>query len=162
MSEPTYRGRLRLEGTTLAACGVVSAIAVLALAEGATEHPLSTVIQLAIVAVLLATLGSYSVRRSMRRASALQPGAIGTGEPTPLWQLFLIVVALTLAFGFGVGWDAALRIGGGCVIVGIAQAFLFESLVAREEARAGGRFYRVAGSSLFTGTKLGTVSTRHP
>ena len=146
----------------LAACGVVSAIAVLALAESATQRPLSTLIQLAIVAVLVGALGSRSVRRSMQRASALQEGEVGTGEPTPLWQLALIVAALTLIFGFAVSWDAALRIGGGCVVVGVAQAFLFEWLVAREEARDGRRFYRVAGSSLFTGTKLGTVPTRQP
>jgi len=98
----------------------------------------------------------------MQRASALEAGALGTGEPTPLWQLLLIVGALTLTFGFVVGWDAALRIGGGCVLVGVAQALLFGWLVAREEARDRRRFYRVAGSSLFTGTKLGTVPTRQP
>lgn len=162
MSPPTYRERLRVEGTVLAACGVASAIAVLALAEGATRRPHSSLIQLGLVAVLLTTFGSRTVRRSMQRASLFQAGAIGTGEPTPLWQLALIVGALTLTLGFAVGWDAALRIGGGCVVVGVAQAFLFERLVAWEEARGGRQFYRVAGSSLFTGTKLGTVPTRHP
>ena len=144
----------------LAACGVASAIAVLILTEGATENPLSTLIQLAIVLGLMVTVGSRSVLRSMQRAAPLHEGATGTGEPTPLWQLPLIVGALTLAFGFGAGWDAALRIGGGCVVVGAAQAFLFERLVARDETQAGSRFYRVKGSSLFTGTKLGTVSAR--
>jgi hypothetical protein len=150
-----YRRRLRLEGGTLAACGAVSAAATLAFADDATRAPLSTVIQLAIVAMLMATLGVRSVLRSMRRAEPLGPDERGTGEPTPLWQLPLIVAALTLGFGLVAGWDAGLRIGGGCVVVGAAQALLFERIVAREEERRDGRFERIPGSSLFTGTKLG-------
>ena len=155
MTPPSYRERLRLEGGTLAACGAVSTVAVLLLGEDATRGPLSTVVQLSIVALLMATLGVRSVRGSMRRAAALGDGDGGTGEPTPLWQLPLIVAALTLAFGFLAGWDAGLRIGGGCVVVGLAQALLFERVVARDEAQHGGRYERVPGSSLFTGTKLG-------
>ena len=162
MSPPSYRERLRLEGAVLAGCGAAGAVAVLALAEGADDNPMSTVIQLAIVAVLMATLGSWSVRRSMQRAAALDPGAPGSGEPTPLWQLPLIVAVLTLAFGFTVGWDAALRIGGGCLVVGLAQALLFDRLVAASERRSGKRFHRIAGSSLLTGTKLGTTSGAGP
>ena len=158
MSEPPgYRTRLRLEGAALAASGAVSAAAVLALADDATRGPLSTVVQLLVVAALMATLGVRSVRRSMRSAAELTAAELGTGEPTPLWQLPLICAALTLAFGLGAGWDAGLRIGGGCVVVGLAQAVLFASLVAREEERRDRRFYRVAGSSLFTGTKLGAA-----
>ena len=41
------------------------------------------------------------------------------------------------------------------MIVGLAQAVLFERMVAREKARGSGRFFRLPGSSLFTGTKLG-------
>jgi hypothetical protein len=93
----------------------------------------------------------------MRTAAELATQERGTGEPTPVWQLPLICAVLTLAFGFGAGWDAGLRIGGGCVVVGLAQAVLFAHLVAREQARRGRRFYRVAGSSLFTGTKLGAA-----
>ena len=55
------------------------------------------------------------------------------------------------------GWDAGLRIGGGCVVVGLSQAVLFERLVAARERGAGQRFVRMAGSSLFTGTKLGAL-----
>ena len=156
-SPPRYRDRLRVEGAALAASGAVSAAAVLAFADDATRGPLSTGIQLLLVAALLATLGVRSVRRSLRAAVELPPDERGTGEPTPLWQLPLICGGLTLAFGFGAGWDAGLRIGGGCVLVGIAQAVLFHGLVAREEARRGRRFYRVVGSSLFTGTKLGAA-----
>ena len=151
----TYRRRLRLEGATLAACGALSAVLVLLFGDGATDGPASTAIQLVAVAVLMATLGARSVRRSMQRAPAVEDA--GAGEPTPLWQLPLIVAGLTLAFGFGAGWDAGLRIGGGCVVVGLAQAVLFERMVAAEERTAGGRFFRVPGSSLFTGTKLGRV-----
>jgi hypothetical protein len=153
----TYRERLRLEGAALAGSGALSAALVLAFSDGATDGPVSTVVQLVAVAVLMATAGVWSVRRSMRSASSLPDDEVGSGEPTPLWQLPAICAGLTLAFGFGVGWDAGLRIGGGCVIVGLAQAVLFERLVAREEARQGVRFFRVPGSSLFTGTKLGAA-----
>jgi uncharacterized membrane protein len=151
----SYRRRLRLEGTTLAACGALSALLVLLFGDDATRTPLSTVVQLLVVAVLMATLGVRSVRRSIGRASAVDEP--GDGEATPLWQLPVIVAALTLAFGFGVGWDAGLRIGGGCVVVGVAQALLFERMVAAEEATGGGRFFRLPGSSLFTGTRLGRL-----
>ena len=57
-------------------------------------------------------------------------------------------------------WDAALRIGGGCVVVGLAQAVLFERLVAAAERKGGESFLRAAGSSLFTGTKLGVLGRR--
>ena len=154
---PSYRERLRLEGAALAAAGAVSAVLVLAFGDDATRGPLSTGVQLVVVAALMATVGVRSVRRSLRTAIDLPAADRTNGEPTPLWQLPLICAALTLGFGFGAGWDAGLRIGGGCVIVGLAQAVLFERLVAREEARRGRRFYRVAGSSLFTGTKLGAA-----
>ena len=162
MTPPTYRERLRVEGALLAACGLAAAVATLAFADEATERPTSTIIQLATVAVLMATLGVWSVRRAIRQAAPLAPDAIGDGQPTVLWKLPLIVAGLTLIFGFGFGWDAGLRIGGGCVIVGLAQAVLFERLVAAEESRRGARFFRVQGSSVFTGTKLGAVAARRP
>ena len=151
-----------MEGAVLAACGLLAAVATLAFSAEATERPLSTVIQLAIVAALMGTLGVRSVRRAMHGASPLAPEAIGTGQPTALWKLPLIVAGLTLIFGVGFGWDAGLRIGGGCVIVGLAQAVLFERLVAAEESRREVRFHRVKGSSIFTGTKLGAVAARRP
>ena len=162
MSPPTYRERLRVEGAALAACGLVAAAATLAFSDEANDGPTSTIIQLAVVAVLMATAGVLSVRRAMSQASPLEAEAIGTGQPTALWKLPAIVAALTLAFGYGAGWDAGLRIGGGCAIVGLAQAVLFERLVATEEARRGARFFRTKGSSIFTGTNLGAVTTRRP
>jgi len=155
VSAPSYRERLRLEGAVLAGCGALSAVLVLGLADTATRQPLSTGVQLGLVAVLMGTLGAHSVVRSMRRAQDLGGADPGSGEPTPIWQLPLIVAGLTLAFGFAAGWDAGLRIGGGCVVVGLAQAVLFERLVAAEEGKASRRFFRMPGSSLFTGTKLG-------
>ena len=160
MSPPTYRERLRVEGAALAACGLASAAAALVFSDEATEGPMSTVIQLAILAVLMATLGVRSVRRATSRATPLGPEAIGTGQPTALWKLPLIVAGLTLIFGFGFGWDAGLRIGLGCLIVGLAQAVGFDRLVAAEESRRGVRFHRIKGSSIFTGTKLGAVTAR--
>ena len=141
----------------LAGAGAVAALLVLALTDEATQNLLSTVVQLAIVAALMGTLGVRSVRRSMASAVPIDPAEDGTGEPTPLWQHPLIVAGLTLGFGFPAGWDAGLRVGGGCLIVGLAQAVVFERLVAREERRRGLRFRRVEGSSLLTGTRLGTL-----
>ena len=155
MRPPSYRERLRLEGSVLAGCGALSAVAVLLFADGATRGPLSTVVQLAVVALLMATAGVFSVRRSIERAVELDAGDPGTGEPTALWLLPLIVAVLTLGFGFAAGWDAGLRIGGGCVLVGLAQAVLFERVVAAAERRHGRSYERLPGSSLFTGTKLG-------
>jgi hypothetical protein len=154
---PSYRDRLRAEGAMLAAAGAVAGLLVLALTDDATQNPVSTVVQLAIVAAVMGTLGVLSVRRSIAAAVPLDPADAGTGEPTPLWQHPLIVAGLTLAFGVPPGGDAGLRVGGGCLIVGLAQAVLFERLVAREERRRGVRFHRVKGSSLLRGTRLGTL-----
>lgn len=153
---PAYRDRLRLEGLTLAGCGAAGAVVLLGFMDEATAGPASTILQLAAVAVLMAVAGPLAIRRAMAAARPVDPGA-SAGEPTPLWQLPLIVAGLTLAVGLPAGWDAGLRVAGGCVIVGLAQAVLIERLVAAEERRGGGRFVRVPGSSLFTGTKLGRL-----
>lgn len=105
----------------------------------------------------MATLGRQSVQRAMVDAVELSGAAEGTGQPTAVWKLPLIVAVLTLGFGLTAGWDAGLRIGGGCVIVGLAQAIPFERLVAADEARRGLRYYRLPGSRILKGTKLGTL-----
>jgi hypothetical protein len=64
------------------------------------------------------------------------------------------VVAGELGVG-GAGWDAALRVAGGCLLVGLAQGVLIERLVAAEETSSGRSFVRVAGSSATRGTRLG-------
>jgi hypothetical protein len=152
---PTYRRRLRLEGLALAGCGLVSALSVLAFGAGSTDDPVSTALQLLAVAVVMSTAGTLSVRRSIAGAAELPVDAAGDGQPTALWKLPLIVAALTLGFGLFAGWAAGLRIGGGCVIVGLAQAVLFERVVAAEEARRDRRYFRVPGSRILA-TQLGS------
>ena len=162
MAAPTYRERLRLEGLTLAACGAVGSVGILALrTEQATRGPLSTLAQLAVVAALLAWLMPRSARRSMESSEEVAPGAEGSGEPTPLWQLPLIVAGLTATFvalqevNDRAGWDAGLRITGGCTLVGLAQAVLLERVVASDEERRGRVYFRRPGSRILRGTRLG-------
>src|SRR5687767_7122140 len=141
---PTYRERLRAEGLVLAACGVAGSVGLVVFkTEQATRWPLNTVAQLAVVAGLLGWLGPRSARKSMEASEEVAAGSEGTGEPTPLWQLPLIVAGLAGTFvglqeiNDRAGWDAALRITGGCTLVGLAQAVLIERIVARDEERRG-------------------------
>jgi uncharacterized protein YjeT (DUF2065 family) len=161
---PTYRDRLRIEGLTLAACGVAGSAGLLAFkTEQATRWPLNTIGQLAVVAGLLGWLGPRAVRRSIDGAQELTAGGEGSGEPTPLWQLPVIVAGLAGTFvalqevNDRAGWDAALRITGGCTLVGLAQAVVLERLVAADEDRRGRTYFRFKGSRLGRGTKLGFV-----
>ncbi len=155
---PAYREVLRVEGLTLAGCGLAGVAGLIAFCDQALDGPASTIGQLAVVAVLLAVLGPLTTRRAMAGAVPLRPEPEhGGGEPTPLWQLPLIVAGLSAVFVATVGWDAGLRVVGGCLLVGLTQAVLLERLVAREERRRGVRFFRVPGSSLLTGTKLGAL-----
>lgn len=165
---PTYRERLRVEGYALAASGAVGSILLLALASQARRWPLHTAGQLVAVAGLLAYLGPRATGRALRAARAVRAEALGSGEPTPLWQLPLIVLALTLLVAKPVGpvpdflsaragWDAGLRITGGCLLVGLHQALAAERQVARAEAADGRTYYRMAGSRLLRGTKVGYV-----
>jgi hypothetical protein len=159
---PTYRERLRIEGLTLAASGAAGSIGLIALkTDQALRWPLNTVAQLAVVVGLLGWLGPRSVRKSIDASEPLGVGEEGSGEPTPLWQLPLIVASLTASFvaleqvNPRAGWDAGLRITGGCTLVGLAQALLLERIVARDEEQRGRSYYRVKGSRLGRGTKLG-------
>ena len=43
----------------------------------------------------------------------------------------------------GAGWDAGLRVTGGCVLVGLAQAIVIERIVAADEARTGRSYVRL-------------------
>jgi len=163
---PTYRQRLRGEGYALAASGALGSVALLALTSQARRWPLSTVGQLAAVAALLAVLGPRSTGRALRLARAVRADALGSGEPTPLWQLPLIVAALTLLVAKPVGpvpdvlsaragWDAGLRVTAGCLLVGLYQAVAVERQVARAEAAGGRTYHRMAGSRIGRGTNLG-------
>jgi hypothetical protein len=158
-----------VEGLALAACGAIGSIALLAFVPESRRRPASTVLQLAALLVLLGTLGPRALRSWMHDAKQLAPGEEGSGEPTPLWMLPPIVVALAAVFvvlpetglplSDGAGWDAGLRVTAGSAMVGLAQALLFEHLVAAGEQSDGRRYVRIKGSRLLGGTKLGFTRT---
>jgi hypothetical protein len=148
-----YRRRLRLEGAVLALCGAAAAAALLLEVDAAREGPANTIAQLAAVALALALLGPRAVRAWAAEAEPVE--APVSGDPTPLWQLPLVLLALGAPFAALDAWDAVLRVAGGCVLVGLAQALLLERAAAREEARLGGVLVRLPGSGLLRGTRLG-------
>jgi drug/metabolite transporter (DMT)-like permease len=162
---PTYRERLRVEGLALAACGALASAALIAFVPQSRRWPLNTVAQLAVVAALLEGLGTRKVRKWVDDAHELEPGEEGSGEPTPLWMLPPIVTGLAavlvllpetgLPASDRAGWDAALRITGGCMLVGLAQGLRFEGIVRAAEQKRGRRYIRVKGSHLWSGTTLG-------
>jgi hypothetical protein len=167
MAAATYRDRLALEGYALAACGVAGSAALVAFVPASHRWPWNTVGQLAAAGGLIAVFGTRAVRGSIERAVEVASGEEGSGEPTPLWHLPLVVTGLAAAFALlpktglpasdKAGWDAALRITGGCLLVGLVQGLRFERIVARDESRRGRRYIRVKGSHLWSGTKLGWV-----
>ncbi len=138
----------------LAACGAIATAALLAATPEAGHGPVSTALQLGVVAVLLVWLGPRGARRSMAASSERRGGEIGSGEPTPLWHIAAIVAILAGAAGLLAGWDAGIRVTVGCVLVGVAQALLLGDIVRREEHRTGRTFYRTAGSRILRGTRL--------
>lgn len=159
---PTYRERLRLEGGVLAVAGALASAAMLAAVPRASERASSTIGQLVFVLALLVVLGPRSIGRSVAGARPLQSDEQLSGEPTALWKPPLVLIVLAAAFvvpgELGVdaaGWDAGLRITGGCVLVGLAQALLLERVVAADERRTGRTYVRVPGWTLIGGTKLG-------
>jgi hypothetical protein len=164
---PTYRERLVVEGAVLAAAGAVASALLLTSVPKASERPASTIGQLAFVTVVLLVLAPRTARRSIAGARPVAPGEELSGEPTALWKPPLVLLVLAAAFvvpgELGVaagGWDAGLRITGGCLLVGLAQALLIERLVAADEARSGRRYVRIPGSSARGGTKLGFFEGR--
>ncbi len=158
---PTYRERLALEGGVLAAIGAVGSVALLALDDHATDVPASTIGQLLLVAVLLGVFGPRGVRSSIAAAEPLPggPAQAGSGEPTPLWHLPLVVAVLATPLWLLDAPDAALRVTGGVVLVGLTQALVLARLVGAEEARSGRTFVRRPGSRILRGTKLGFWTT---
>jgi hypothetical protein len=154
---PTYRQRLRIEGLGLALCGAIGTIALLAVSAQAQRDPLSTAGQLGAVALLLAWLGPRSLRRAIAASESRSEGDLGSGEPTPVWWLPLIVVLLAGAAGLVAGWDAGVRVTGGCVLVGLAQALVLERIVAADEHETGREYFRIAGSRILRGTRLGHI-----
>ncbi len=156
---PTYRRRLRVEGATLALSGAAGTAALLAFVpDDATANPVSTAVQLGVVAVLLAWLGPRSVRRAIGAATVPAPGERLSGEPTPLWQLPCIVAVLATPFALLGAWDASLRVTLGCVLVGLIQAAVLERIVAASERSTGERYVRLPGSRILRGTRLGRLT----
>jgi hypothetical protein len=164
---PSYRERLRIEGLALAANGALASAALVAFVPESRRWPLNTLGQIAAVAALLEWLGVRKVRRWLAAAERIEPGSEGSGEPTPLWMLPPIMLSLGAFFVLlpetglpgsdRAGWDAGLRITGGCLIVGLMQGLRFHAIVAADERRTGRRYLRVKGSKLLGGTKLGWV-----
>lgn len=142
----------------LAGCGAIGTVGLLAATSQSRDGPLSTAWQLVVVALLLVWLGPRGVRRSIADSTLEPQDQIGSGEPTPLWHIVLIVVVLAAIAGTIAGWDAGIRVTGGCLLVGAAQALLLAHMVDAEQRRTGRTFYRIAGSRILKGTRLGYVT----
>jgi len=140
----------------LAASGLGGSAVLLAFVEQSRDAPQSTIIQLVVVAALCVAVGSYFAKKWTEGAQPIDP-ADASGEPTPLWQLPLITAGLALVVALPPPhlWDAALRVTGGCLLVGLMQAALMARLVAADERRRGRRYVRLRGSRILRGTKLG-------
>ena len=173
----TYRHRLRIEGLTLAAAGLAGSALLLATKEQARRAPVNTAVQLGLVAAGIVVLGPRSTRKTIDSAERVRFGRAGTGEPTPLWHVPVPMVAGAIFLGRfakplnkklglpkrlarGAGWDAALRATAGSALVGLNQALLMERQVARAERRGLKAYYRMPGSALGTGTRLGWTRRR--
>jgi hypothetical protein len=173
----TYRRRLRIEGLTLAAAGLAGSALLLAVKDQSRRAPANTVIQLVALAVGLATLGERSTRKTLENAERVHLGRVGTGEPTPLWHVPVPMLAGAVFLGqfakplnkkLGLpkrlardaGWDAGLRVTAGSAIVGLWQAFVIERRVAGAERGGLKTYYRMPGSALGTGTRLGWTRRR--
>ncbi len=173
----TYRHRLRVEGITLAAAGLAGSALLLAVKDQTRRAPGNTAVQLGVLAVGLVTLGRRSTDKALGDADRVRFGRVGTGEPTPLWHVPIPMLAGATYVGalakpvnkkLGLpkrlvrfaGWDAALRVTAGSAMVGLWQAFGIERQVARAERRGLRTYYRMPGSALGTGTRLGWTRRR--
>jgi hypothetical protein len=142
----------------------VASVALVAAVPASRRWPPNTIGQVAIVAFLLDRFGRRSVQRWMDAADEVEEGEEGSGEPTPLWHLPLVMGGLAAFFVLlpetglpgsdAAGWDAGLRITGGCVAVGLIQALRYEPVVAVDEHARGRRYFRAAGSRILRGTNL--------
>jgi len=159
---PSYRERLRVEGLVLAGAGALTSALLLAGVPEASDRASSTIGQLAGVTLLLAVLSPLAARRALKRVRPVEPGEQLTGQPTALWKPPLVMLVLATPFVVagelgvaGAGWDAGLRVTGGCLLVGLAQALVLERLVAADERRTRRTYVRLPGSSASRGTTLG-------
>ncbi len=155
LTPPTYRLRLQLEGAALTVCGVIGTVVVLVASSESTRAPASTAVQLLTVAALLLWFGPRGVRRSIARSNGLDGDTIGSGEPTPLWHIAAIVAGLAVIAVRVAGGDAGLRVTSGCALVGAVQAVILAGIVRNEERATSRTYYRVAGSRILRGTRLG-------
>lgn len=173
----TYVRRLRTEGLALAAVGAAGSAVLLATQPQAKRRPASTIGQLAVLAGGLAYFGPRSTAKALDNASRAYLGRVGTGEPTPLWHIPIPVLAeVALVSGrpkkalegaplpppvkAAAGWDAALRVTAGSALVGLYQALVIARQVKQAEGSGWRRYYRMPGSRIGRGTKLGY--TRRP
>ncbi len=127
-------------------------------APASTHNPISTAVQETVVAAILLWFGPRGVRRSIAASNELDAQAIGSGEPTPLWHIGAIVIGLTLTAGTIAGWDAGLRVTIGCALVGSVQMGVLALMVKADEHATGRTYYRVKGSRILRGTRLGYVT----
>ncbi len=158
MTVPTYLQRLRLEGAVLAACGAIGTAVLLTVSAQARRAPASTAVQLLVLAGLLAWLEPRGVRRSIASSEQLSADDLGSGEPTPPWHIVAIAAILTVLAGELGGWDAGLRVTAGCLLVGTFQSVVLGRAVASCQRANGRTYYRVAGSRILRGTRLGHVT----
>lgn len=100
---PTYRKRLRIEGLALALCGAIGTIVLLAVSAQTERDPLNTAGQLSAVTLLLAWLGPRSARHAIAASESRFERDLGSGEPTPVWRLPLIVLVLAATAGLLAG-----------------------------------------------------------
>jgi len=57
------------------------------------------------------------------------------------------------------GWDAGLRVTAGCLLVGTFQALVLGRMVAIQQHASGRTYYRIGGSRILTGTRLGHTAS---
>ena len=162
-----YATRLRLEGGALAVLGASASAVLVARVPQSRRWPASTIGQVALVAAGLAVRGPATVTGWMAAAEPVEAVHV-TGEPTPLWHVPVPMVLGALTFkaleSIGgplrpltrrAGWDAALRVTAGSAVVGAAQALVLARTVAAAEEREGRTYFRLPGSRLGAGTRLG-------
>lgn len=157
---PSYRERLRLEGLTLAGTSALATLILLIVASGSHAGIGTTLIVLLLAFLLIAWLAPRSVHVAVRRASQLFTPELGTGEPRAPWQLVLIVAAATAVVSKLAGTPMGLRLTLILLLLGLAQAFILERIVAVHEGQSRRRYYRVEGTKMFGATRLGFVQRR--
>lgn len=171
-SPHAYADRLASEGAALAAIGAAGSVALLRTVPEARRWPHQTIGQLIGVTVLLLGPATMRMRRSLQHAPAVDRAAAGSGQPTPLHHLPVPVLAsMVVVAPVGrrlapiadlrrrAGWDAALRVTGGSLLVGLWQAVILRRAVREAEARRGATAVRLAGSRLGA-TRVGFVDGR--